>query len=102
MSILSMPNMSDWSLEETLLFLERLGLGAFSPLFRAEQMTGAALALCSASDLQSLGLPFGPRTILWNALEEQKKRAKILRSKSNLALVETAAAASSDVGSSSD
>ena len=42
-------------------FLDTLNLARFLPLFEAEEVDMAALALCSDADLQSLGVPLGPR-----------------------------------------
>ena len=36
-------------------------MARFLPLFEAEEVDMAALALCSDADLQSLGVPLGPR-----------------------------------------
>jgi hypothetical protein len=42
-------------------FLQSLNLDRFLPLFEAEEVDMAALALCSDEDLQALGVPLGPR-----------------------------------------
>jgi hypothetical protein len=42
-------------------FLQSLNLDRFLPLFVAEEVDMAALALCSDEDLQALGVPLGPR-----------------------------------------
>ena len=42
-------------------FLQSLNLERYLPLFEAEEVDMAALALCSDADLQALGVPLGPR-----------------------------------------
>lgn len=38
-----------------------LGLLEYLPLFEAQEVDAAALALCTEADLRELGLPLGPR-----------------------------------------
>ena len=49
-------------------FLDALNLARLLPLFEAEEVDMAALALCSDADLQSLGVPMGPRKKIWGGL----------------------------------
>ena len=41
--------------------LESLGLEQYAPVFVAEEVDLAALALCTDADLKQMGLPLGPR-----------------------------------------
>jgi hypothetical protein len=42
-------------------FLNSLNLARYLPLFVAEEVDMAALALCTDEDLLALGVPLGPR-----------------------------------------
>lgn len=48
-----------------------LNLERFLPLFEAEEMDMAALALCSEEDLRALGVPMGPRKKILALLSAQ-------------------------------
>jgi len=53
--------------------LESLSLSKYIPKFQEEEITLEAAYSLSEADLQSIGLPLGPRKALLKALEEKKK-----------------------------
>ena len=54
-------------------FLSSLDLDDCLPQFKKEQLDLEALALCSESDLISIGLPLGPRKKILSAVERRKQ-----------------------------
>ena len=54
-------------------FLSCLGLDDCLSQFKEEKLDLKALALCSESDLVSIGLPLGPRKKILNAIERRKQ-----------------------------
>ena len=51
-------------------FLAALGLERYAPLFEAEEVNMAALALCSDEDMRALGVPLGPRRLIRSMLPQ--------------------------------
>jgi hypothetical protein len=49
--------------------LRDLGLSKYAAVFAAEEIDAAAMQALTDSDLQSMGLPLGPRKKILSALE---------------------------------
>ena len=64
---MEVPEVGDW--------LDTLGLGQFTRAFIDQQIDGEALLDLTDADLQSLGLPLGPRRRLLRAIAELRERS---------------------------
>lgn len=66
----------DLDLTPVINFLSNQGLSEYIPIFTKEKIDLETLYILTEDDLKTLGLPFGPRKKLFNALENQKPKVE--------------------------